>query len=127
MSYSIKNLREVEDSAARHGLSELQEARFARKDLGAEQTGVGYLVVKAGKRQPFAHRHREAEEVHVILAGSGRVKLDDEVIDVGPFDAIRVAPEVTRAFEAGSENLEILVFGPHREQDFEVVQDFWGD
>lgn len=127
MSYAIKNLREIEDSAVKHGFSDSQEARFARTDLGAEQTGVGYFLVKAGMRQPFAHRHREAEEVHVVISGSGRVKLDDEVIEVGRLDAIRVAPEVTRAFEAGDEGLELLVFGPHAEADFEIVHDFWGD
>jgi hypothetical protein len=53
------------------------------------------------------------------------MKLDDEVIEVGPMDAIRVAPKVTRAFEAGPEGLELLVFGTHHEGDAEMVQDFW--
>lgn len=127
MSYTIKNLREVTDSAVKHGFSEIQEARFPREDLGAEETGIGYFVVRAGKRQPFAHRHREAEEVHVVLSGHGRLKLDDQLIEVGPLDAIRVAPEVVRSFEAGSEDLELLVFGPRRESDFEIVKDFWDD
>jgi mannose-6-phosphate isomerase-like protein (cupin superfamily) len=125
MSYSIKNLREVEDSAVQHGFSEMQEARFARGDLDAEATGLAYHVVRPGKRQAFAHRHKEAEEVHVILSGSGRMKLDDEVIEVGPMDAIRVAPGVTRAFEGGPEGLELLVFGPHHAGDTEMVQGFW--
>jgi mannose-6-phosphate isomerase-like protein (cupin superfamily) len=129
MSYTIKNLRGVEDSAAKHGFSETQESRFPRQDLGAEGTGVAYHVIKPGKRQAFAHRHDEAEEVHVVLAGSGRVKLDDEVVEVGPMDAIRVAPNVTRVFEAGPDGLEYLVFGPHRAGDAEVVDvhEFWVD
>ena len=127
VSHTIRNLRDVKDSAAEHGLSEFQEARFPREELGAEQTGIGYFVVRAGKRQPFAHRHGEAEEIHVVLSGRGRVKLDDELFEVGPLDAIRVAPEVVRSFEAGSEDLELLVFGPRREADFEIVKDFWGE
>jgi mannose-6-phosphate isomerase-like protein (cupin superfamily) len=72
MTHTKKNLREVEDSAVKYGLSDTQEARFARRDLAAEQTGVTHLTIKPGRREAFAHRHREAEEVYVVLAGSGR-------------------------------------------------------
>ncbi|HEY6398114.1 MAG TPA: cupin domain-containing protein, partial [Solirubrobacteraceae bacterium] len=82
MSYAKKNLRDVKDMAADHGLSDTQEARFARADLGAEQTGINYLTVKPGRREAFAHRHHEAEEIYVVLAGSGRVKLDDELVEL---------------------------------------------
>jgi mannose-6-phosphate isomerase-like protein (cupin superfamily) len=125
--YEIKNLREVEDMAVKHGFSETQEARFPGSDLGAESTGLAYHVVRPGKRQAFAHRHDEAEEVSVVLSGSGRVKLDDEVVEIGPMDAIRIAPRVTRAFEAGPNGLELLVFGPHHAGDSEMVQGFWAD
>jgi mannose-6-phosphate isomerase-like protein (cupin superfamily) len=125
--YTIKNLREVEDIAIKHGFSESQEARFPRPELGAETTGLAYHVVRPGKRQAFAHRHHEAEEVNVVLSGTGRVRLDDEVVEIGPMDAIRVAPHVTRAFEAGADGLELLVFGPHHDRDAETVQDFWPD
>jgi mannose-6-phosphate isomerase-like protein (cupin superfamily) len=84
-------------------------------------------VVKAGKRHAFGHRHGEAEEVYVVLSGRGRCRLDDEIVDVGPLDAIRVGPSVTRAFEAGAEPLELLVFGHRAPGDAEVVQDFWTD
>jgi mannose-6-phosphate isomerase-like protein (cupin superfamily) len=128
VSYSVKNLREVEDAAVKGGFSEFQEARFAGRDLHAEATGVAYHVVKPGKRQAFAHRHQAAEEIYVVLSGRGRMKLDDDVIEVGPMDAIRVAPAVTRAFEAGTDGLEVLVFGPRHENDGELVRDdFWGD
>jgi uncharacterized cupin superfamily protein len=126
-NHTIKNLREVEDSALKGGLSESQEARFAGGDLGAETTGVAYHVVHPGKRQAFGHRHEEAEEVNVVLSGGGRVRLNDEVIEIRPLDAIRIAPEVTRAFEAGPEGLEFLVFGPHHSGDGELVPDFWAD
>lgn len=127
MGYSKKNLRDVEDSAVEHGLSDRQEARFPRTDLGAEQTGLNYLTVKAGQREAFAHRHRNAEEIYVVLGGAGRVKLDDELVDLAPLDAVRVSPGTTRTFEAGDEDLQVLVFGPHVEGDGEMVQGFWSE
>jgi mannose-6-phosphate isomerase-like protein (cupin superfamily) len=127
MSYVKKNLREVEDFAAKHGLSDHQEARFARGDLSAEQTGLNYLIVKPGQREAFAHRHRTAEEIYVVLGGSGRVKLDDELVELSPLDAVRVAPGTVRSFEAGGDGLEVLIFGPRVEGDGEMVEDFWSD
>lgn len=127
MTYTIKNLREVEDQAPKFGVGETQEARFPREDLGAETIGLAFHHVKAGKRQGFAHRHENAEEIYVILSGTGRIKLDDEVKKIGPLDAIRVAPKVARAFEAGpDEDLELLAFGPRRAGDGEVIREgFW--
>jgi mannose-6-phosphate isomerase-like protein (cupin superfamily) len=127
MGYAKKNLRDVQDSAAEHGLSGSQEARFPRRDLDAEQTGLNYLLVKSGQREAFAHRHRTAEEIYVVLAGSGRVKLDDEVVELAPMDAVRVSPGTVRGFEGGPDGLEVLIFGPHVEGDAELVEDFWGD
>jgi mannose-6-phosphate isomerase-like protein (cupin superfamily) len=127
MDYTIKNLRDVEDMAVKHGFSETQEARFAVQDLDAAATGISYHVVRPGKRQAFGHRHREAEEIYVVLSGGGRIKLDDEVSEVGPMDAIRIAPSVTRAFEAGPEGLELLAFGPRHAGDSEMVPDFWDE
>src|SRR5947207_1389502 len=80
------------------GLGELYEARFATGDLGAQATGVSYHRLKPNRRSAFAHKHEEAEEVYVVLAGAGRMKLDDEIVDIRPLDAIRVSPEVIRAF-----------------------------
>ena len=125
MDYAITHLTDVEDSAARFGYSERQESRFPRSDLGAEATGLAYHVVKPGQRQPFGHRHDQAEEVHVVIAGAGIVKLDDETHEVRALDAIRVAPGVARGFEAGPEGLEYVVFGPHHESDGELLKDFW--
>jgi len=127
VSYTIKNLREVEDVAPKFGFSEVQEARFARGDLESESIGLAFHTVRPGRRQAFAHRHQQAEEIYVVLSGSGRVKLDDDVQDVAPMDAIRVAPHVARAFEAGPQGLELLVFGPRHAGDGEVIrEDFWG-
>jgi mannose-6-phosphate isomerase-like protein (cupin superfamily) len=73
------------------------------------------------------HRHKRAEEVYVILGGTGWIKLDDEVLDVRALDAVRVAPEVSRAFEAGPEGLAFIAVGPHRDADGEMVEDTWVD
>ncbi len=125
VGYEKTNLREVEDSAAARGLSESQEARFARADLHAEQTGLNYMVVKPGRREAFAHRHHQAEEIYVVLGGGGQVKLDNELVELAPLDAVRVSPGTVRAFEAGPEGLEVLIFGAHHEGDGEIVTDFW--
>jgi uncharacterized cupin superfamily protein len=120
-------LVEVEDAAPANGFADRWQARVARAALGAEQTGVTYFRLLAGKRSPFVHRHTSAEEIYVILSGSGRLKLDDEIIDVQALDAIRVAPEVARAFEAGPDGLEFIAFGPHHDADGEPVDDGWAD
>jgi mannose-6-phosphate isomerase-like protein (cupin superfamily) len=127
MDYAIRNLREVEDMAPRFGFSEVQESRFARKDLDAETIGLAFHRVKPGKRQAFAHRHDQAEEIYVILSGTGRIKLNNEIEKIGPLDAIRVSPQVARAFEADPDaNLELLAFGPRHAGDGEIIREgFW--
>jgi mannose-6-phosphate isomerase-like protein (cupin superfamily) len=120
-------LTEVEDSAPRFGMGEAQQARFAKNDLEAARTGVTLLRLFPGRRSPFGHRHERAEEVYVVLAGSGRIKLDDEILELEPMDAIRVAPEVMRAFEAGPEGFEMLAFGTRHDGDGEVIQGWWSD
>jgi mannose-6-phosphate isomerase-like protein (cupin superfamily) len=127
MDYSIKNLRQVEDSAAKHGHSEMGEARFANSALKAESTGLAYHVLRPNKRQAFAHKHDEAEEIYVVLAGSGRIKLDDDVVELDTMDAVRLAPSVVRALEAGPDGLELLAFGPRHEADGEImpIESFW--
>jgi mannose-6-phosphate isomerase-like protein (cupin superfamily) len=125
--YTHKNLRDVDDSAPKFGYEELQEARFASGDLETERTGVSHLRVKPGKRQGFAHKHDEAEEVYVVVAGSGRVKLDDDVIEISELDAIRVSPGVIRQFEGGSEGLELIACGARHDGDGELIQGWWSD
>ena len=126
-AYAKRNLSDVEDSAARHGLSDIQEARFPRADLGAEQTGMNHLVLKPGRREAFAHRHQTAEEIYLVLGGSGQVKLDGDLVELAPKDLVRVSPGPARAFQAGPDGLEVLIFGPRVEGDAEMVQDFWPD
>jgi quercetin dioxygenase-like cupin family protein len=124
-SHTIVNLADVEDAAPSNGFGDRWEARVARDALDAEQIGVTYFRLRAGKRSPFAHRHTQAEEVYVILGVTGRVKLDDQLFNVRALDTLRVAPEVARAFEAGPEGLDFLAFGPHHPGDGEQVDDPW--
>jgi mannose-6-phosphate isomerase-like protein (cupin superfamily) len=125
--HSRVNLADVVDAAPANSFGDRWEARAARTDLDAEQTGLTHFRLRPGRRSPFMHRHQRAEAVYVILSGTGRVKLDDEILDVRTLDAVRVAPEVARAFEAGPEGLEFIAFGPHREADGEPVEDSWVD
>jgi mannose-6-phosphate isomerase-like protein (cupin superfamily) len=125
--HSRVNLADVGDAAPANGFGDRWEARVAREDLHAEQTGLTYFRLHPGKRSPFVHRHKRAEEVYVILRGNGRIKLDEEIFDVRPLDAVRVAPGVARAFEAGPEGLEFMALGALYEADGEGVDDHWID
>ena len=127
-SYTHKSLSEVDDAAAKFGLSDNQEAHFANNDLETEQTGFSFHVVKPGKRQGFGHKHDDVEEVYVVIGGAGRVKLDDDVVELKRLDAVRVSPGVTRAFEADGEGIELLAFSPRRTDDpGEIIQGWWSD
>ena len=125
--FTHKKLTDVKDSAPEFGLDEAQEARFAKGDLEAEKTGISHVRLKPGKRSPFGHKHDEAEEVYIVIAGSGRMKLDDEIIEIEQLDAIRVSPEVVRAFEAGPEGVEVLAVGARHDGDGEVFPGWWSD
>ena len=123
--YTLKNLMEIEDAAASRGPG--LEARFARKHLDSEHLGVSLFRYSPGFRTPFGHRHREQEEAYVVVAGSGRVKLDEEIVELRSWDVLRVAAPVARAFEAGEDGLEIVAIGSDRPEDGdgEMIQDFW--
>jgi len=125
--FTHRKIEDVKDSAAQFGHGDAMEARFAKDDLETEETGFSFHRLKPGKRQGFGHRHEEAEEVYVVVRGSGLLKLDDEIIVVETLDAIRVSPEVTRAFQAGDEGLEVLAFGPRRDGDGEIIPGWWSD
>ena len=102
--------------------------RFARKELGSPELGVSRFTYESGARMPFAHRHREQEEAYVVVAGSGRAKLDDEIIELAVWDVLRVAPAVTRQFEAGPEGLEVICIGGRRPDGGDGEpgpEDFW--
>ncbi len=111
--------------AVKGAFADFQEARFASRDLGLETLGVSHQVVKPGKHHAFGHRHKEAEEVNVVLAGPGTCRLDDDIVEVKRLDAIRVGPSVTRGFEAGDEGLELIDLSHSAPGDAEIVSDFF--
>jgi mannose-6-phosphate isomerase-like protein (cupin superfamily)/quinol monooxygenase YgiN len=125
--YTIQALTDVPDMAPKFGFGELGSARFATGALAAQQTGVSHHHLGPGKRQAFGHRHEQAEEVYVVLSGAGRVRLDDEIVEIGERDAIRISPPVVRAFEAGPEGLEFIAFGAHHRADGEMLHGWWTD
>jgi mannose-6-phosphate isomerase-like protein (cupin superfamily) len=123
--YTMVNLKEIEVSPGARDAG--IEARFGRSHLDSSHLGVSYFRYPPGHRTQTGHRHREQEEAYVVVGGSGRMKLDDEVIDVGPWDVVRVAPETVRGFEAGPEGIEVVAVGSDRPEggDGERVADFW--
>jgi mannose-6-phosphate isomerase-like protein (cupin superfamily) len=125
--YTKINFADLDDSAAGRGYD--LEARFARKHIGSEHLGVTRFRYGAGVRPPYGHHHREQEEVYVVTGGSGRVRLNDEILDVSEGDVVRVAPHVIRAFEGGPEGLELIAVGNDRPEggDGELVENFWSE
>ena len=109
--YTHVNLKEVEDQAPRFGLSPDLEFRMARVPLGMENAGTSYLRLAPNFRIPFGHRHKQQEEVYVVVGGGGRIALESEVRELVRWDAIRVHKDTMRGLEAGPEGLELIVIG----------------
>ncbi len=125
--YTIVNLKEVEDQAPNFGLSPDLEARFARVALDAELIGLTYQRLAPNFQVPWGHTHKTQEEMFVVISGSMRVKVKDEIKELGPWDVIRVSKETPRGFEAGAEGVEFIAIGaPGGPGDAENIEGFWG-
>jgi mannose-6-phosphate isomerase-like protein (cupin superfamily) len=128
MAYTKTNLRDVENQAPNFGMPEEMEARFARSAIEGETLGLTHMKLAPGFRIPFGHKHADQEEVYVVVRGSARVKVDDEVVELEEWDAIRFAKDTMRNMEAGPEGVEYLAFGAGDDpRDAEMVQDWWQD
>ncbi|HKJ36787.1 MAG TPA: hypothetical protein VKA36_09500 [Solirubrobacterales bacterium] len=126
-NWTHKSTDGLEDLAPGHGLDEIQEFRRGTEAVGSGQIGFSRQLIKSGRRQPFGHMHAEHEEIVFVITGGGRVKLDDEIVDVRPHDVIRVGTGVTRAMEADAQGLEVLIFGPvGNDEGTETIQGWWG-
>ena len=127
-AYTKTNLKDI-DSSAPEGAADNLEARFGRRHIESEHLGVSYFRYGPGYRAPYGHRHREQEEAYVVVSGSGRMRLDDDIVDLRRWDVVRVAPQVVRAFEGGPDGLELIAVGADRppDGDGELVKDFWTD
>ncbi len=127
---TIKNLKsDVEDSAPKFGMAPAVEAHFARDDIDAEVFGLSYQRLAPNARMPFGHKHAQQEEVYVVVGGSGRVKVEDDIHDVAQWDAVRVGPDTMRNFEAGPDGLELIAFGgpSNGNKDADMVQGWWSE
>jgi mannose-6-phosphate isomerase-like protein (cupin superfamily) len=126
--YTKVNLKhDVEDMAVKFGFAPDMEARYARKPLGLENSGLSYFRLAPDFRQPFGHTHEQQEEVYVVLSGSARMKAGDDILELAQFDAVRVPGALARGIEAGPEGVEILAVGaPNTDnKDAEMLPDFW--
>lgn len=126
--FTTANLRNVTDQAPAFGMPAELEARFARRALGGETLGLSLIRLAPGFRVPFGHRHAEQEEVYLVVRGSARVKADEELVELGEWDAIRFDRDTMRAVEAGPDGVELLAFGAGSDPgDAELVQGWWSD
>lgn len=121
--FAVKNLLDVDDASSRPEV----EARFSRKYLDSAQLGVSLFRFAPGFAAKDGHRHEVQEEAYVVTGGSGRIRLDDEVVELRRWDVVRVAPSVVRGFEAGPEGLELIAIGGDKPEggDGELVADRW--
>jgi mannose-6-phosphate isomerase-like protein (cupin superfamily) len=129
--FSLRNLREdLEDFGSNFDGPPDLEFRHASKALELEQSGLSYQRIPSNYRFPYGHTHKEQEEVYVVVRGSGRMKLDDEIVEVKEWDVVRVPPGTWRGYEGGQDGLEILVFGApnlgeNPREDVEGQRDWW--
>ena len=123
-AFTKVNLKELEATGSAN-----VEARMARKHLDSEHLGISYFRYAPGHRNTTGHSHREQEEAYVVIEGSGRLKLDGEIVELREWDVVRVAPATVRAFEAGLEGLAVLAVGSDRPEggDGERVEGWWSD
>ena len=128
-NYTLANLKEdVENQAPNFGMPDELEARFARRDIGGETLGLSYMKLDPSFRIPFGHKHANQEEVYVVVSGSARMKIEDEIVELGEWDAIRIAKDTMRGVEAGPDGVEYLALGAGTDpRDAEIVPGWWSD
>jgi mannose-6-phosphate isomerase-like protein (cupin superfamily) len=127
-SYTKKNLRDIENQAPKFDMPDEMDARFARTDLDGETLGLTIIKLDSGFRMPFGHKHSAQEEVYVVVGGSGRVKVDDEVVELRQWDAIRFDKDTMRNMEAGPDGIEYLAFSAGTDPtDAEMAPGWWSD
>jgi quercetin dioxygenase-like cupin family protein len=128
MSYTKTNVRDVEDSAPKFDMPAEMQARFARRAIEGETLGLSLFALEPGFRIPFGHKHESQEEVYVVVRGSARVKVDDEVVELAEWDAIRFPKDTMRQMEAGPDGVEYLAFGAGDDPaEVEMAPDWWSD
>jgi mannose-6-phosphate isomerase-like protein (cupin superfamily) len=124
--YTRVNLKsDVQDMAPQFGMEGI-EARFARKNLELENSGLSRFRLEPGYRTPFGHTHSEQEEVYVVVSGSARVAIGDDVLELGEWDAVRIPSGTIHAMEGGQDGAEVLAFGaPNTDNKDADMQPGW--
>jgi mannose-6-phosphate isomerase-like protein (cupin superfamily) len=131
--FTLRNIKEdLEDIGSRFDGAPDLEFRAATGALELEESGLSYQRVPPGYRFPYGHTHERQEEVYVVVRGGGRVKVDDEIVELVEGDAVRVPRGTWRGYEAGPEGLEILVIGAPNlgeapRDDVDGRRDWWAE
>ena len=128
--YTVQNLKEIENQGVKFGLDENDiQLRMAKDPLECTNCALSYVRLGSGWRAPFGHTHKTQEEIYILVNGSARMKLEDKLVDMKPFTAVRVSPETMRSYEGGPEGAELIVIGTPRTGggDAEIVQGWWSD
>ena len=107
------------------------EMRFLKGPLGTEEVAVTYrrMPPDTGGKGSYGHRHKQQEEVYVVLAGELEFKLGDDIVTVGAHHAVRVPRETFRSVHNSSgSDAELLIVSTrlaNDEPDHEMTEDFW--
>jgi len=128
--YTVQNLKEIDNQGVNFGLDENDiQLRMAKDPLECADCGLTYMRLGPGWRTPFGHNHKTQEEIYILVNGSARMKLEDKLVDMKPFTAVRVSPETMRSYEGGPEGAELIVIGTPRTGggDADIVQGWWSD
>lgn len=126
--YTVVNMKEVEDQGAKFGLSPDLEARFARVPLEAELIGISYQRLAPNFRIPWGHTHKTQEEIYVLISGNVKMKVGEDMVEMKPWDAVRVHKDTMRGFEAGAQGAELIAIGaPGGPGDAEMEQGWWDE
>jgi mannose-6-phosphate isomerase-like protein (cupin superfamily) len=133
MPFTRRNIKEdLEDIGSRFDGPPNLEFRAATKALELEKAALSYQSIPPDYRFPYGHSHQTQEEVYVVVRGSGRMKVDDDIVELREWDAVRVPPGSWRGYEAGPEGLELLVVGAPNlgddpREDVSGRRDWWTD
>jgi uncharacterized cupin superfamily protein len=84
------------------------------RQLGAETLGARLWRLRPGQAST-KHRHRETAEIYVLLEGTGRIRVDDELLTLEPLDSVLVEPEHFRQVfnDTDAEQLWLIAGSPN--------------
>jgi mannose-6-phosphate isomerase-like protein (cupin superfamily) len=127
--YAVVKTSEVPDQGPNLGLAPELEIRFLRNDLGCEDCGVSYARLAPNWRMPHGHKHKRQEEIYLLISGSARMKLGEDIVELEPWTAVRVPSDTMRAIESGSNGAEFVIVGAPNTGPGDAINetDWWSD